>query len=511
MPLSVYLIAVAVGASGTSSEEAIRYAVTPALDLSSIKVDITVPCAGETVDMVMPNWSPGYYVLEKYGDSLKVVTAVGDDGKERSVTHPRSDTWHVDTLGAATVTLSYSREIAHQSGPIGMFSSDAETIHYGGPSIYLYMAGHKEQKCVVDFKLKADTSVAVSLDPAGGTSFSAPNYDVLADSPVTIGKFKTAQYVSRGKPHVLAVRGPARDRLDMAKALKMTQFITESETDFFGGAAPYSRYVWHIWAADTRDGAGGLEHASSSQDFLSIAMGPGSMRGLAHECFHLWNVKRIRSASLGPFDYTVLPRTGALWWLEGVTDYYASLIPHRYGWYDDKEYLKDIADQIRSVRSNPQRLLVSPFEGSLRVGETNEGRGNSNGFGVNYYPTGWLLGMLLDIEIRARTEGKRSLDDIELDLWKQCRDGRPGFAEGELRRQVVRVGGEAMGKLFDKWVMSPGELPVEEILVKVGLEVTTVGKNVTVSESATSSAEQLKLRNGWYWGKKTRPATLLGF
>ena len=78
------------------------------------------------------------------------------------------------------------------------------------------------------------------------------------------------------------------------------------------------------------------------------------MRGLAHEYFHLWNVKRIRSKPLGPFDYTQLPRTGALWWLEGVTDYYASLIPHRYGWYGDDEYLKDIARNVRAVRTNAE-------------------------------------------------------------------------------------------------------------------------------------------------------------
>jgi len=488
-----------------SGGEAIRYRVTPAGDLNSVKVEITVPCAGETVDLVMPNWSPGYYMLEKYGDGLKAVTAVGDDGKARVVSHPKADTWHVDTLGAHSITVSYSREIAKATGPIGMFSSDVDTVHYGGPSIYLYVAGKKQNRCVVDFDLKKDWGLAVSLDPLGGTKYQADNYDMLADSPVTIGRFKTATYTSRGKVHTLAVRGPARDKLDMAKALKMTQFISESETDFFGGSAPYSRYVWHIWAAPVADGAGGLEHASSSQDFLAAGMGPGAMRGLAHECFHLWNVKRIRSSILGPFDYNEVPRTGALWWLEGVTDYYASLIPHRYGWYGEDQYLKDLAGNVQAVRSNPKRLEVSPYESSFRVGETNNGRGNSNGFGVDYYPTGWLLGLLFDIELRARSGGKHSLDEIELALWKQCKDGKPGFEEGELRRQFVRVGGEEMGALFDKWVMNPGDLPVEAVLAKVGLDVKTNGKNVVVSENPGATEEQVRLRNGWYWGKKSRP------
>ncbi|HWD39889.1 MAG TPA: hypothetical protein VG944_13660 [Fimbriimonas sp.] len=488
----------------------ISYLVTPAADLSSIRIDITIPCQGETVDLAMPSWSPGYYVQENYGENLKSVTAMSPDGKTLTVTHPRPDTWHVDTQGASSIKVSYSRTILHESGRMGIFSADADTVHYGGPSIYLYVVGRKETKCLVRFGLQQGWGLAVALDPRGETGYEAPSYDVLADSPVTMGKFRTAHYTSRGKGHLLAIRGTARDRLNLDQALKMTKFISESETDFFGGSAPYSRYVWHIWAGDTGDGAGGLEHASSSQDYLSLVEGPASMRGLAHECFHLWNVKRIRSSVLGPFDYTRLPRTGALWWLEGVTDYYASLIPHRYGWYGDGEYLKDIGNQIREVRSNPKRLEVSPYESSFRVGEAANGRGNSNGFGVSYYPTGWLLGMLFDIEIRSRTGGEHSLDDVELGLWNLCKDGKPGFPEDELRRRLVSVGGEELGPLFDKWVMSPGELPVEDVLRKVGLEVSSENGRVRVTESKGATSEQIKLREGWFWGKKHRPTRLLG-
>lgn len=487
----------------------IDYHVTPSADLNTVVVSMTIPCEGETVDIAMPAWSPGYYILENNADAIKNVSATAADGLPRAVSKPRPDTWHIDTLGAKSVVVSYSRAISHETGRMGIFSSDPDTIHYGGPSMYMYVVGRKETKCNLSFALSKDQQLAVSLEPRPEGGFEAPNYDVLADSPVTLGKFRTASYVSRGKEHTLAIRGTARDRLNLDRTLKMTKFITESATHFFGSAAPYKRYVWHIWAGDLGDGAGGLEHASSSQDFLSLVQGPASMRGLSHEYFHLWNVKRIRSESLGPFDYTRLPRTGSLWWLEGVTDYYASLIPHRYGWYGEAEYLDDLSDQVSSVRSNPKRLEVSPFEGAFRVADAADGRGNSNGFGVNYYPTGWLLGLLFDVEIRARTGGKRSLDDVELALWNMCKDDRPGFAESELRRQIVRFGGVDMGPIFDKWVMTPGELPVEDVLRQVGLDVKTEGKKVVVTEAKSASAAQVKLREGWYWGKLKRPSRLV--
>jgi hypothetical protein len=64
---------------------------------------------------------------------------------------------------------------------------------------------------------------------------------------------------------------------------------------------------------------------------LSTEEGANTIQGMAHEFFHLWNAKRIRPLPLGPFDYTQLPHTGTLWWIEGVTDYYSALLPYRYG------------------------------------------------------------------------------------------------------------------------------------------------------------------------------------
>jgi len=471
---------------------------------------MTIPCAGETIDVALPNWSPGYYLLENNGEKVSNVMARGNDGKTLEVTKPAPDIWHIDTLGAQSITVTYSRQFTRQSGPIGMFSSDADTIHYGGPSVYMYVVGRKKTACVAEFRLPRESGIAVSLAPIGNNQFSAEDYDELADAPVTMGRFRTSKYVSRGKEHTIAVRGPARDLLDLPRATRMMQFITESGTDFFGKAAPYARYVWHVWAADTGDGAGGLEHASSSQDFMSITQGPATIRGLTHEYFHLWNVKRIRSESLGPFDYRAVPRTGALWWLEGVTDYYASVIPHRYGWYGDEEFLADVAANVQSVISNQQRMVVSPFEGSFRVGEASGGRGNSRGFGVNYYPTGWVLGMLFDIELRAASQGKRSLDDVELALWRLCRDGKPGFEEGELRRQLLRVGGPAFGPLYDAWVMRPGELPIEATLAKVGLELIISGKSHGIRPRRGATSTEVWLRENWFWGKRKRPISLVG-
>jgi predicted metalloprotease with PDZ domain len=468
----------------------IVYRVSPAEDKASIDVEMRFQATDPDVELELPSWSPGLYVLENYWKTMGPVQAWDDRGNPLEVTHPRDDTWMVATKGARRIKVHYARPIPRGTERMGMFASDADAIHFTGPATYLYLNGRKTEPCELDLDLPAGWQAAVGLNPSGKSSYLARSYDELADCPVTIGKFRTEKYVAGGKEHELAIRGDARDTIDAAKARDMCQFLTAAEGSFFGGL-PYDRYVWQVWAGAAKDGAGGVEHASSTDIFLASGEGPSALGGMAHEFFHLWNVKRIRSSVLGPFDYGHMPKTGALWWLEGVTDYYASLLPYRYGRFDKPYLLKEAFQNIRSVRNNPARMEVSPYDSSYRVGEATTGR--SNGYRVDYYPTGWVLGFLFDIELRARTHGARSLDDVELALWKECRDGRPGFEEGEIRRLLVQVGGEEMGPLYDQWVAKPGDLPIEATLAKLALTLT----DKTIVESESASEESRNLLHGW--------------
>ncbi len=488
----------------------IFYRVSPSAAHDKVAVEMEFSVGKGGVDLQMPSWSPGLYAIEDYWRSMGQVMAVDRQGKSLLVTHPRGDTWHVATKRAGRVRVHYVRPVSRTRERLGMFSSDDKTVHFSGPATYLYLVGRKAEKCKVEFDMPNGWKVAVGLNPSKGTGphpiFDATNYDVLADNSVTMGDFLEDRYVVRGKEHFITYRGDDRDLIDRPKVLKMCRFVSEMETDFFGGA-PYDRYVWHFWVAKRADGGGGVEHLSSTQMFMSTGSGPRAFRGAAHEFFHLWNVKRIRSKPLGPFDYTQMPRTGALWWLEGVTDYYALMLPHRYGWANDSAFLDDAMSNIGDVRENPARFEVSPYDSSYRVGEATEGR--SSGYKVNYYPTGWVLGMMFDIELRARSHGKRSLDDIEHALWSEFRHERPGFEEDELRKQLIHFGGLSMGELYDRWVMRPGELPVEVELAKVGLQIVERDGRKVIVASPKASSDELALREGWFFGTKKRPTVFI--
>src|SRR5262249_14138828 len=74
--------------------------------------------------------------------------------------------------------------------------------------------------------------------------------------------------------------------------------------------------------------------------------------------------------------------------------------------------------------------------------------------------------------------------------------------EDELRRQLIRFGGQGMGTLYDQWVLKPGELPIERQLAKVGLEIREQTRDASgrlgiIEERPDITAAQRKLLAGW--------------
>jgi predicted metalloprotease with PDZ domain len=448
----------------------IDYVVSAGPGSETLKISVTAPVTGSTESLQMPRWAPGSYRYVRHFEKVTNVTAVDENGKSLAVSHPEETIWTANTAGASEVTISYEMPVTITD----------RVFHYAGPSTYMYMPGRIKEACTLEMDLPASWKVACGLQElAGNNRYTAPDYDVLTDNPVTAGEFVEDTYYAGGVEHTIAYHSGGPNSINRQNVIDYCRKITIAQGKFFDGL-PFRKYIWHFRTFNSADGAGGLEHLSSTEISLATGLGLGAVSVLSHEYFHAWNVKRIRSSILGPFDYQELPQTGALWWLEGVTDYYADVLLRRPGVYDNAHFYGAIISNVDRTRRSAGRLTVSPYESSYRVRDAANGIGNSSGYGgVNYYNTGWVAGLCLDLELRHRTGGQHSLDDVTLALWEMCKDDQPGFKEEEIRKQLIRFGGAAMGGIYDKWIMNPGELPVEEQLAKVGLEIAEKSEKYT--------------------------------
>ncbi len=200
----------------------------------------------------------------------------------------------------------------------------------------------------------------------------------------------------------------------------------------------------------------------------------------SHEYFHLWNVKRIRPRAFAEEGLEREVHTRLLWAFEGMTSYYDDLALVRSGVIDTKGYLTLLAELISRVQRNPGRLrqtvAESSFDAWTRFYKQDENAPNAI---VSYYAKGALTALALDLSIRERTAGRKSLDDVMRALWSKF--GRPGIGVGE--RDVERVAAEVSGLdlsgFFEQTLDSTEDLDLAPLLSTVG-----VGMRLRPSRSA---------------------------
>ena len=479
-------------ASPALAQNVITYRVETKTADKTYQIRMDIPHVKElTVRVQIPVWSPGAYFSGNYATNIVGISAEEEAHKPLKITHPDQNTWEIGANGANLIHVQYTVQNVDAQEKDGA----PQRAHLTGPRTYLYVVGRKAEPVALSLATPAGAKVwkiATSLDPTERAvsaseptmhGFTAPSYDVLADAPVEMGDFTEEHFEAGGKPHSVVLYGPSSD-MDRTNLVKYCKKVAETETAFFGDA-PYHRYVFMFRTnAGRTGGGGGLEHLGSTEITMSSLVEDRLRSVIAHEYFHLWNVKRIRPFVLGPFDYVDPPRTANLWWSEGVTSYYGDLLSRRGGINTDAEYLKHLADTIGQLQNNPARLRVSADQSSLRVFEAN----NSQGFGgLSYYTKGELVGLCLDLKIRELTNGAHSLDEVIRTLYVQCGKGNgPGFQEDDIKKTVNRISGHDLSEFYDMVARSAEELPFGECLSSVGLNLVRIETPVAAPDSGMS-------------------------
>lgn len=474
-----------------------------------VEMRVTGLLKEKAIRLQMPVWSPGDYHVQNHGRHVRDLRAAGPKGEPLSVTRPDENDWEIETGGANEVTVTYELPNA----PPGFFTENVQVkerhAFYNGPATYLYVVGHKNAPATVHIALPEGWQRAITpLDPLPPDSahprqigFSAPDYDTLADAPVLVGDYATREFTHGGRPHILAFFNSHRG-LDYDAFVPILQKIVAEQCRMMGGP-PYKRYLFFF---DVNGRGGALEHLNSARiAWPRSAPVRFVARVAAHEFFHLWNVKRIRPAALGPFDYVKPPRTRNLWFCEGVTDYVAALSVRRAGLESEAEYLAGLSGQINALQAATARRRVTADESSLRVWEAN----NSSGYGgLNYYLKGHLIGLCLDLKIRGVTNGRAGLDDLMRDLLARYGLPKPGFPEDGIREAVIRIAGPELGPFYDLLCRSTEEMPFAECLRYAGLRLRVSGGQAQIEPDPAASPEAQAIRRVWLSGDHTLSRSL---
>lgn len=472
VPAGLYLLCILTFSS--SSRATIQYEVNldhPERHLFHVRM--TIPEVGGEVNLHMAAWNALYQIRDFSNHVQEVEAHAG--AQKAFIEKVDKQTWRI--RGSGTIQISYAT-YWDESGP---FASQLNGEHaFINPAmILMYVPERREE--AVSLSITYSSSgwrVAAALpgvDPVLGgdqsTLFNASSYESLVDAPIEVGEFQ--EFALPGiKPEIrVVIHGEGWRRKHVEEDLKR---ICQYELKLMEGA-PFERYTF-ILHIGKGFGGGGMEHENSTA--IGVYSDESLPEVAAHEFFHLWNVKRIRPATLYPVDYAKEQYTRALWFAEGVTSTYGSYTLVRSGIWSKEQFYADLGEQITELEGRPANRWQSAEQSSLDAWMEKYPRYNEPEYSVSYYTKGQVLGDLLDILIRDRSGNQNSLDDVLRSLNSNfAKKGKAYRDSLDVQLTAETVAGGSFGEFFQKYVAGTERFPYQEILALAGLQLRSAERN----------------------------------
>ena len=428
------------------------------------------------VDIKMPVWTPGSYLIREYAKNVEGFTA-SVAGKAVPSEKIRKNAWRV-YMGDDNLTVHY-RVYANELTVRTSFI-DVDHGYITPAGLFMYHDALKTIPLrVIVQPYKAWKSVTTALEPVANQNYTyeATDFDLLIDSPIEIGNQKTFNFTASNIPHTVAMFGDVEyNEQRLAADYKR---VCEAAATVVGEhpCTHYTFIVHHI-----PPGGGGLEHLNSTtlettrNAYATEANYKRFLSLVAHEYFHLWNVKRIRPVALGPFDYENENYTHMLWLSEGCTSFYQEYILRRAGFHTPEAYLGIVASGINEIENQPGTRVQSAAESSwdawIKGYRPNENSANTT---ISYYSKGSVLGTLLNLAILAGSNGERNMDDLLRLLYNEYyKKQKRGFTDNEFRMAAEQTAGRKLDDFFNVAVTTPDPINYNAYFEPVGLQLVNV-------------------------------------
>jgi predicted metalloprotease with PDZ domain len=457
----------------------------------TVEVTLTFVPAAASTDVTMPAWCPGSYLIRDYARFARDLDALGDDGRPRTVSKVDKQTWRIDTAGAREVTVRYTmygHDLTVRTNHI-----DATHAFLHGPATFLFPTTHRTAPIELELHGPADWPLVTALDWHATTlpaTVRAATIDELYDHPIHIGATRMFAVPAR-VPVRLAIwgdRSPGGTFTETRLAEDLAAIVDDHVARV--GEAPFPNYTFVLMLS--HDAYGGLEHRASSINLYhphfasSRKAYDGLLELLSHELFHAWNGKRIAPRPLLELDYSREAYTPCLWVMEGLTSHYDRYALRTSQRITGKSFLEKVLDDWARLMATPgrakQSLEAASFDAWIKLYKPDESNLNTT---VSYYLKGGLSMFVLDLHIRRRTEGARSMDDVLRALWQ--RFGKPGVPHpDDLQGVFEEATGLSLDDVFAREIRGTGDPALAEELLHVGLELRTSSDPAQIADGASA-------------------------
>ncbi|MDG1427532.1 MAG: PDZ domain-containing protein [Crocinitomicaceae bacterium] len=441
-------------------------------NLQYVQITATFDTSDDLTQILLPSWRPGRYELANFAKNIRNFRVFDDSNSLLVIKKLTKDSWEVPTENTSNIRVEYNF-YANELNAGSTFLDDTQ-LYVNPVNCCVYTEATYSEQVEVELHIPSAWDVATSLEKREGNWY-ADNSEEFLDTPFIASSMLQHQlYESAGVLFHVWFNGevkPEWDRLikdfkaftDLQIA-RFTEFPVK-EYHFLNQILPIKAYH-------------GVEHQKSTV----ISLGPSyevfkslyvELLGVSsHELYHTWNVKAIRPIEMYPYKFREENYSKLGYICEGVTTYQGDLMLYKSGVYDEKQYLKELTQQVQRHFDNPGRFHYSVADSSLDTWLDGYVAG-APGRKVSIYTEGCLLAFCTDVIISNSSDGKNGLDTVMRRLYFDIALKGKGVSEKDYQAAIEESAGISFQNFFDDYIN--GTRPYESILIdcleSIGLDL----------------------------------------
>ena len=303
----------------------------------------------------------------------------------------------------------------------------------------------------ISFDVPAQWKISAPWKPTGNPKiFTAKNQTDLLSNTFVLGNQKEIRLLEGNFRLIFALPGRMKNSSEFVEATLKP--VLKNYRRLFVQTPP-TVFLMTFFYANAEDGeAYSSSSAFTTQDQVTkdglIIWG----NFLAHELFHFWNGQQMRGVN----------RDDRQWFSEGFTEYYANLTLIREKLISEDLFLKKMEKHLALYlffKSSPALQGVSLVKAGERKGFYRPG----------VYNGGWTVAFCLDLLIREKTSGRKTLDDFFRAMHEKFGvTGKP-YRYEDIVRTASETANTDLANFFENYVAGEQTIQVKEFLRKYGL------------------------------------------
>ncbi|WP_282179118.1 peptidase M61 [Maribacter stanieri] len=442
-----------------------------------------------TVIFRIPKTVPGTYSSDNYGKYIQDFKALDYKGAELKATKLDDNSWSIANGVNLDKVQYWVNDTYDTENEVedAVFSPAGTNIAVGSNFMLNlhgfvgYFDGFKEVPYSILINKPADliATTTLSIEPnrkpdSLWDGFLAKRYFDVIDNPIMYAKPNTESFEINGITVTLSLFSPN----NVYKAADLKERMVSmmgAQKKFLGEVDSTKEYNILLYLSDVNipdaNGYGALEHHTSTVVVLPEAMDIGRLEQamvdvVSHEFFHIVTPLSVHSKEIQYFDFNDPKMSQHLWMYEGTTEYFANLFQVQQGLISEDDFYvrmlgkinnAEFYDDNMSFTEMSKKILEQPYEPNY----------------ANVYEKGALINMCLDIILREKSNGEKSMLWLMKELSKKYGTDVP-FEDDALFGEIVSITYPEVDAFLKQHVIGDTPIDYEVYFEKVGLATNDV-------------------------------------